>query len=227
MTEHIASTLAMFQHGDSAFPNGAISFSWGLEALVNRGVVTNVDGVAAFLLAQIVGRWANIDRVVLLHAYAASDDLDEIARLDALINAQSLAAEQREGSRRMGAAFLGVHLSLGTPMAAPLRDLVAAGRIWGHAPIVQGVIWQALGFSDEQSQIMAAHGLCSAVLSSAIRLSVIGHIDAQKIHTLLLSQVENIIGTDLCPPNEAHGFAPQIEIASMLHETDQMRLFVN
>ncbi len=227
MTERMSSTLAMFQHGDSAFPSGTISFSWGLEALVNRGVVTSADGVAAFLLAQIKGRWASIDRVMLLHAHGASGDLNEIARLDALIDAQSLATEQREGSRRMGAAFLGVHLKLGTSMAAPLRDLVAAGRIWGHAPIVQGVIWQALGFSDEQSQVMAAHGLCSAVLSSAIRLSVIGHVDAQKIHTRLLSQVEDILGTDPCPPDEAHGFAPQIEIASMLHETDQMRLFVN
>ena len=227
MTEPVPSVLAMFQHGDSAFPSGTISFSWGLEAFVNRGLVTNAEGVAAFLSAQIRGRWANIDRVMLLHAHAANGDFDEITRLDALIEAQSLATEQREGSRRMGAALLGVHVKLGTPMAMPLRDLVAEGRIWGHAPIIQGVIWQALGFLAKQAESMAAHGLCSAVLSSAIRLSVIGHIDAQKIHARLLSQVEGILGTDPCSADEAHGFSPQIEIVSMLHETDQMRLFVN
>ncbi len=227
MTERMPSSLAMFQHADSAFPSGTISFSWGLEALVNRGVVTDAEGVAAFLLAQVTSRWANIDRVMLLHAHAAVGDLKKIAALDALLDAQSLAAEQRLGSRRMGSALLGVHVRLGTPMAAPLRDLVAEGRIGGHVPIVQGVIWQALGFTGEQSQAMAVHGLCAAVLSSAIRLSIIGHIDAQKIHTRLLSQVEGILGTAPCLPGEAHGFAPQIEIASMLHETDQMRLFVN
>ncbi len=227
MGEQMPHALAMLQHADSAFPSGTISFSWGLEALVNRGAVTNADNLAAFLSAQFNGRWANIDRVMLLHAHAAKGDLDRVANLDALLDAQSLAAEQRMGSRRMGSAFLGIHVKLATPMAATLRDLVAEGRIWGHAPIVQGVIWQALGFSDDQSQAMAAHGLCSAVLSSAIRLSVIGHIDAQKIHTQILSEIGRILDSDVCHPEDAHGFAPQIEIASMLHETDQMRLFVN
>jgi urease accessory protein len=164
---------------------------------------------------------------MLVHAHAAGDDLARLARLDALTEAQSLAAEQRGGSRRMGRAFLGVHLKLGTPLAVELNAGVADQTLCGHAPVMQGAIWRQMGFSADQAQQMAAHGLCAGILGAAVRLSVIGHFDAQSILTRLRAPVERIVATPACPPDEAHGFAPQIEIASMLHETDQMRLFVN
>ena len=41
--------LMLLPHSDSAFPSGAVSFSWGLETLVNRGIVTKADDVQAFL----------------------------------------------------------------------------------------------------------------------------------------------------------------------------------
>lgn len=217
----------MLQHADSAFPSGAISFSWGLEALVNRGAVTGAAGVEAFLAAHVTGRWADIDRAMLVHAHAAGDDMDRLARLDALMDAQSLAAEQRLGSTRMGLAFLGVHVKLNSARASLLRKAVTGGSLHGHVPVMQGAIWHEMGLGADQAQAMAAHGLCAGILGAAVRLSVIGHVDAQTIHTTLRPRIEAILARPVCAPDEAHGFTPHIEIASMLHETDQMRLFVN
>lgn len=227
MVKRTELSLAMLQHADSAFPSGAISFSWGLETLVNGGVIAGATDVSAFLNAQITGRWANIDRPMMLHAHEAGTDTDRLTTLDALVEAQSLAAELRQGSRRMGLAFLAVHVRLNSSLAKILRQRVAAKITHGHIPIMQGAIWKEMGFSPDQAQAMAAHGLCTGVLGAAVRLSVIGHVDAQTIYGQLQPRIAAILHSSICAPSETHGFTPQIEIASMLHETDQMRLFVN
>ena len=76
--------LMLLQHSDSAFPSGAVSFSWGLETLVNRGIVAKADDVQAFLNAHLTARWASLDRIMLLHAHQSWNDPDRIAWLDTL-----------------------------------------------------------------------------------------------------------------------------------------------
>lgn len=219
--------LMLLQHSDSAFPSGAVSFSWGLETLVNRGIVTKADDVQAFLYAQLTARWASLDRIMLVHAHQSWSDPDRIAWLDTLLEAQSLSAEQRQGSRQMGTAMLQMHCKLGTKRAKELSAAISKGKLYGHVSVVQGVLWRALNFDSYQAQSMAAHGLSTAVLSAAVRLSVIGHEDAQRIHSVLLPAVAAALQKSVSEPEEAHSFAPQIEIASMMHEMDEMRLFMN
>lgn len=227
MAERAALLMAVLQYADSMFPSGAVSFSWGLEALCNRGIVSDRVQVAQFVRTQIAERWGTLDRVFVFHALKAGGELSRVAHLDALIEAQSLGSELRRGSREMGAAMLRVHRQLGTPLAEDLSRAVATGATPGHVAVVQGVLWGALGFSAAQAQIMAAHGLCAGLLGAAIRLSIISHIDAQKIRIDVADLVETILQQPIPAPEEAHGFTPQIEIASMNHETDEMRLFVN
>lgn len=227
MTEAPASLLSMLQHADSMFPSGAVSFSWGLEPLFNRHIVTDRDGLSAFLGAHLRFRWAMLDRVILHHAHLAGGDLDHLFRLDRLTEAQSLSAEQRLGSTRMGAALLSVHRKLGTPGAAEYADHVAAGRAFGHIPVIQGLLWRETGLDLHQVTEMSAHGLCTGILGAAIRLSIVGHVHAQQIHADQIPLIREVMATPVCAPEKAHSFIPQIEVASMKHETDDMRLFVN
>jgi len=219
--------LAMLQHADSMFPSGAVSFSWGLEALGNRGVVVDRDGLRDFMAAQLEGRWADMDRPMIWHAHHAGCDTDRIRYLDALVEAQTLGAEQRQGSRRMGAAMLAMHTRLGTPMAADLAAMAHAGALQAHLPVMQGVLWRALGCPAETALVMSAHGLCTGMLGAAIRLSIVGHMDAQQIHTHMRARIETVLNRTIQAAERAHSFIPQIEIASMNHETDETRLFVN
>ena len=219
--------LTLLQHADSAFPSGAVSFSWGLEALVNRGLVISAEDLRDFMATQITNRWANMDRAMLVHAHDTGMNLNRLAWLDALIDAQTLSAEQRQGSRQMGAAMVQMHRELATDHAEALAEALSNGTLRGHLPLVQGVLWRALGMDAVQAQTAAAHGLCATLLSAAVRLSVIGHRGAQKIHSTLLPVMTDILHQPVPDPQQVHGFTPQIEIASMMHETDEMRLFVN
>ncbi len=173
--------LALLQHGDSFFPSGAVSFSWGVETLAADGKVAKAEDVARFLTHQLAGRWAVSDRPVLMAALAADGDLATVAAADLVMETNSLAAEQREGSRRMGAALLNVHTRLETRGAKDYQARVRGGEAPGHVAAVQGLLWSALGLDADSACRVAAHGLAVNILGAALRLGIIGHIDSQTI----------------------------------------------
>jgi urease accessory protein len=217
--------LAALQHGDSFFPSGAVSFSWGLETLQADGRVTSASQVAAFVADQLCHRWASFDRPALAAAHGAAVDLDEVRRIDDLVEAQTLAAELRSGSRRAGAALLAVHEKLGTAGAAPYRALVRAGEAPGHAAVVQGLVWWGAGLSLPAAEAVSAHGLCVGLLGAALRLGLIGHVEAQRSLQALRGEIAGILSAAPLPLAALRAFTPEADIAVMRHETAETRLF--
>ena len=221
------SLLTALQHADSFFPGGAASFSWSLEALRADGLVRSPEDVALFIAAQLRHRWASGDRPVLAAAHDAGDDLDAVAEIDHLQEAMALPAELREGSRRMGAALLGVHSRLGTPNAAAYHSRVLACAAPGHIAVVQGVLWRGIGLERETALAVAAHGFCVALIGAALRLGLIGHIDGQRSLTSLRELIAELLASPLPDLGEISTFAPGCDVAFMRHETQSGRLFAN
>jgi urease accessory protein len=219
--------LAMLQHGDSFFPSGAVSFSWGIEALGADGKIVKAADVERFVAHQLRGRWASSDRPVLCAAHAAGGDLECVFAADQLMEANSLAYEQREGSKRMGAALLNIHGRLGTSGAKDYQARVRAGEAPGHVAVIQGLLWRALGLDMDSACHMAAHGLSVGLLGAALRLGLIGHVDSQAILGRLHKSMDEILRTAPPPLGELHAYAPAADIAMMRHETQDSRLFSN
>ena len=167
--------LAALQHGDSAFPGGGFAFSWGIEGLVADEVVETADDLERVVEDLLLGRWAPFDRVALRRAFAAGLDLDRVTALDREVEAGTLVAGLREGSRQAGRALLGVHVRLATPCAAAYRAMIDGGAP-GHLAVVQGLVWRGLGLSVVSAEALAAWGLVWALVSAAVRLDVIGHV---------------------------------------------------
>ena len=219
--------LTMLQHGDSFFPSGAVSFSWGIESLGADGKISNAEDVARFVAHQLKGRWATSDRLVLHAAHAAAGNLERVLAADSLMEANCLGHEQRTGSRRMGAALLNIHVRLGTARADDYQARVRAGTAPGHVAAVQGLLWQALGLDADAACRMAAHGLAVGLLGAALRLGIIGHVDSQNILAALHATIEDILSAPPPPLNHLHAYAPAADIAMMRHETQDSRLFYN
>ena len=137
--------LAALQFGDSFFPSGAVSFSLGLETLHAEGIVSDRGALDAFLAEQVAERWATSERAFLAAAHRACPDWPAVAEIDALQEAMTLPRELREGSRKGGAALLGVHARMGTPGAADYRARLRAGDAQGHLAVVQAWCWPAPG----------------------------------------------------------------------------------
>jgi urease accessory protein len=218
--------LASLQNADSFFPGGGIAFSWGLESLIADGEVHGVDGCFAFVEGQLAQRWAVCDRVALVAAYRAHA-LAQVARIDAELEAITLALELREGSRRAGASLLAVHERLGTPGAADYRAAIRAGHARGHLPAVQGFLWCAAGLSEASAQAASAHTFCVGLLGAALRLGAIGHIHAQDALIRLRPAITALIAQPVPALEEMYACTPAAEIAAMRHEVQSSRLFAN
>jgi len=223
MTEG-ANLLAALQHGDSFFPGGATAFSWGLETLVGEDRVATAADLRVYVETQLRGRWATFDRAATIAAHRAAGDLDRVAVIDRLIDAQTLARELRQASRRIGGALLTVHRRLGTPGAEAYAALENAP---GHGAAVQGMLWHGAGVPESAADAMAAHQLCIGLLGAALRLGLIGHVDAQAILTDMRPVVAAVMAGEPPDIDDIGAFVPEAEIAAMRHETQDSRLFGN
>ena len=160
MSEPTGNELVLLQHGDSFFPSGSVAFSFGLETLVQDGLVRDADDVRGFLVDQICHRWASAERSVLAAAWGCSVDLEALKKVDGVQEAMTLSRELREGSQRAGAALLSVHRKLETPGAGDFWSLITAGETPGHLTVVQGLVWRGHGLDCRQCQLLSAHTFC-------------------------------------------------------------------
>jgi len=221
--------LATLQYGDSFFPSGAVSFSLGLETLCEDGVIKGEAAVGAFVVEQVHHRWATADRGFLTEAYEAAteDDLARAVVADMLQDAMTWPDELRDGSRRSGAALLGVHTRLGTPQAETYRRMVRSGDAPGHLAVVQGILMRGAGLTLAQAEAVAAYGLCAALLGASLRLGQIGHIGAQTLLTSLRPAIAEMLESPAPSLDQVASYTPLADVAVMRHAHQTTRLFAN
>jgi urease accessory protein len=222
-----AALLTALQHADSFFPGGGTAFSWGLEALCADRQVTSAADVERFLDGQLRLRWATCDRLFLVAAHRVHDDLDAVAALDHRLAAMTLARELREGAARAGAALLNIHERLETPGAADYRGRVRDRRAPGHLPVVQGLVFAGVGLGEDAAAAVSAHLLAVNVVGAALRLSVISHVDAQRILAAARPVSAALLAAPADDVDAAAVFTPATDAAAMRHEAQPARLFAN
>ena len=219
--------LATLQNADSFFPGGGIAFSWGMEALITDRQVQGAEQLAGCIAGQLEQRWAVCDRPALIAAFRADAQMDRVAGIDRELEALTLAAELREGSKRAGTALLTVHERIGTPGAADYRAALRSGRALGHLPVVQGVVWRGAGMDETAAQAASAHTFCVALVGAALRLGTIGHLEGQSILLGLRAGIAGLIAAPVAPVDAMYACTPAAEIAAMRHEVQSSRLFAN
>ena len=223
----IATVLAALQLGDSFFPSGGTSFSWGLETLRADGLVRTAADVESLVAGQLERRWAGFDRPAVIAAHSAAGDLDRVCAVDREVDAATLAREAREGARRVGVAVLKVHEGIGTAGAADYRVRIGAGNAFGQMAAVQGFIAWASGLDEDTACALSAHQLGLSIVSAALRLGLLGHVDAQRILAGQRERVAELMSKPCPEVSELHAYAPAAEIAMMRHETGSGRMFAS
>lgn len=221
--DDMLSTLTLLQVHDSAFPTGAFAFSHGMETLVGEGRVAGPAAVRELLAGQALRRWLEFDRWFLGQAYESADDPAGVQAVDWSCEAHNVVAALAEASRRIGQATLVTHARLKTTGAEEFRVRVRDGSTPGHAPVVQGVIAAALGLDRAKAELGALYATMSAATSAAVRLGVLGALDAQTVLAGLRDPI--VQGLSESPPDSPATFAPIIDIAAMRHAASETRLF--
>lgn len=225
------SLLATLWQADSAFPNGGFAFSNGIEGLAELGQRLDREGLVDVLAMTLTHRWMGMDRVAVSMAFEAADDMERLAEIDHRFDAATIPALQRTGSRRNGLGFLTAHARLGTGVAAELKRQVETGRMPGHLPIVQGAIWRACGIDERSVLAASAYGVAAGMTSAAVRLSLIGAVEAQRCLGATLPLMARLV-EEAGPANslscdDFESLTPMLDIATMRHATSEVRLFSN
>lgn len=227
MAAEFGTLLNVLQHGDSFFPSGAVSFSWGLEALVESGSLSTPETIEAFIAGQLQSRWACYDRTVLLAAHARADDLDAVADIDHLVELTTSAAELRRASRRMGEAMLSVFARLDDPLAASYRARVKAGDACGHISVMQGMLWAHAGLPEAEALALSAHTFYTGLLGAGLRLGCLTHIDSQRLLHMARAEATRLAAEPVVPLDAISAHGIEAEIAVMRHASQDLRLFSN
>jgi urease accessory protein len=219
--------LIALQHADSAFPSGSFGFSNGIEGLFGLGLPKGRESLEQVLIATLRHRWASADRVALVRAFRAGDDLDAICAIDHGVETTILPEPLRVGSRRNGGALLAAHARLETLGAAALRAEIDAGRAYGHLPVVQGTMWRARGMSEQTAVAVSGYATAAGLTTAAIRLGRIGAIDAQGVLAAALAVVAEAAAEAVPSDAEIESFTPWLDIAAARHARAPLRLFAN
>jgi urease accessory protein len=223
--------LALMQLSDSFFPSGSFTLSHGLEVLVQDGQVKNCEDLQIFLRILLRNKLGTMDVVALLHAYRGSrdGDLETVQRADNYLFSQTLTAKNRETGRKSGRALLMVACQTWPDAQLEIlnRD-VEAGKMHGLHPIIFGVVGRVILLSEEDTVLAFLHSLVTGLLGSAIRLGVIGHIQAQQVLGQLAPDIEAIYPRSVSLGLEQmHGSSPVIDLAQMQHRRLTQRLFAS
>lgn len=227
----VARQLALMQLSDSAFPSGSFTLSHGLESLVYSGQIKTADDFQEFLRLLLYNKIGTSDLVALLHAHRASvnDDLVKIRRADLRLFASTTIAQTREAQRKSGRALLMVAQSIwqDTQLETLATD-TAAGTIQCLHPVIFAVVGRTVLLSESDTVLAFVHSFITSLALAAIRLGVIGHIQAQVVINAIALDIEPIINNaSNMTLDDMRSCTPAIDIAQMRHKHLNQRQFAN
>jgi urease accessory protein len=225
--------LATLQLADSAFPSGAYTLSGGLETLIEEGIVHDAATAAGCVRALLLGRLARGDLAALVAAHRATSDapadVATVVAIDRRLEASKLAAEERQGSRRVGRRIATEALRLNpSPGLVAFVEAIEAGSTPGTAAVAYGVAGAALGIPERQAALAAAHAQALGLLGVAVRLGTIGHGDQQRVLRAARDDIARAV--DIAQVTDWRAltpFAPGLDVAMARHETALGRLFAS
>jgi urease accessory protein len=173
--------LRLLQLGDSALPIGGYSHSWGLEAGIESGLVTNAASLEQWARGWLRHAVAPLEGVVVA---AVARDFSRAAHANELLWASLTPPTLRHASRDLGEQLLA--LAEAWPWAADATDqlrLSSAGA-WHHAPVF-ATLAAAAGATARDAALVYLHQAALGVLGAGVRAIPIGHTHGQQVLTRL------------------------------------------
>jgi urease accessory protein len=218
-----ASDWLVWQLADAAFPSGGFVHSGGLEAAWRWGQFADVRRLSDFLetqLVQVAESMAPLVRAV--HVEPAR--LIEIDRLCHALLSNHVAnrASLAQGKALVVAAERAFGL-------APLFELgrqVRGRAIEGHLAPLFGAMTAALELDTETAVRLFLYINARGLLSSAVRLNIVGPLEAQAIQFQFGPFVERLATRrSHLRPEDAAQTAPALELLHITHDRIYSRLF--
>ena len=220
----------LMQFSDSTLPVGSFAFSNGLESALQTHVVTDPASLLEYV-TLMTRQAARMDGIALLHAHraAVAGDFDAILGADHELACRRVGEEQQLMTLRMGKKFAELALKISSfPGLDRWLAAIKADQTPGCLAVGQAIAFAQLGADEGEAFVVHQYGIGSMILSAALRLMRIDHLDTQRILFTVLKRVQDdyqsIRGLSL---EEMSTFAPVFDVLVAHHTTTHVRLFMN
>lgn len=212
-----AALLRLVWLASPALPVGGFSYSEGLEAAVDAGLVHDEATASRWLLQQLHLALGESDLAVVAQAVTAARVGDEtrIAQLDAWVRRTRETAELRLQSEQMGRSLGEWRRSVGEPAPGPHTYPVAFAL--AAAPVACEVHDVLLAY---------AFGWAENMMQAAIKAVPLGQGAGQRILQALAAGIPAAATrAQSLGDEDRQAFAPMLAILSSQHEHQYSRLF--
>jgi urease accessory protein len=222
-----ATQLQLMWLASPALPVGGFSYSEGLEAAVEAGLVHDEASAAQWLADQLPLVLARSDAAALADACRAWAGHDEPAAraLNHWISQTRETAELRLQTEQMGRSLLEWLKNSPHATDARLPQLAALppAPTW---PVAFALAATLAGAAPREALMAFAWGWAENMAQAAMKAVPLGQAAAQRMLTTLAAQIPATLDTALSTPADARqAFAPGLAILSSRHETQYSRLF--
>jgi len=213
-----------------ALPIGGFSYSEGLEAAVEAGLVGNEAQAGDWLVDQLHLSLARAELPVTAQALLAwrAGDRARVAQLNDWVLRTRETSELRQQSEQMGRSLVEWLKSVRPEVLARAAADEHVERT--RAGLTYPIAW-ALAMADSaapvrQSLLACAFGWAENMMQAAVKSVPLGQSAGQRILARLAGEIPTAVNHALAlGDNERQAFAPMLAILSARHETQYSRLF--
>ena len=226
----------IMQLSDSFFPSGMFSMSGGLESLFQHNIVINEEQLREFIIEQIEFQLIPCDCSVLSITMNAvkNNELSQIMSIDNKFYSMKLTKDIRNSLVRSGKQVFNCLMYMVNDsnqknhFLKQFKSKIEKNETPCTYPVAMGIYSQCLDISLQSAMKILLYSFCSSVISAAIRLGIIQHLDAQKILGLLAEPVNTFVTNKIKEktPTDIWQLTPLTEIHQMYHEHNESRMFI-
>ena len=225
-TEAAASgLLQLIWLASPALPIGGFSYSEGLEAAIEQGLVHDADSSTAWVVDQLHLTQSRGDMAVMAQAIPAWQCLDA-ARLQALndwVMATRESAEMRLQTEQMGRSLLDWLRNL--QQASPAQ-LACCAQLPTTYPLAMALALSLARMPIDQALQAYAFGWAENMTQAALKAVPLGQSAGQRMLARLAQEIPLAVQTALqMSDDERQAFSPMLAILSARHETQYSRIF--
>jgi urease accessory protein len=222
----ISELTALLHLASPALPIGAFSYSQGLEAAIEHGLIHDGDTARDWIASGLVNVLARGELPLLAHQMERWRDHDPqaLAAADEEFLASRESAELRRETQQMGWSLAQLCTQLEWGDGARLATLNAI------KPVSQPTAFAFAAWSQdaEPEPTLAAYAFAWVENQAAAALKAVplGQVAGQRIIMALRAVIDHAVQLALAtPPDRINTFAPQLGILSARHESQYSRLF--
>jgi urease accessory protein len=218
--------VALLHLASPALPIGAFSYSQGLEAALDAGLIRDADTARDWIGSGLSDVLARGELPFLAHQLERwrAQDADALAYENAWFLASRESAELRRETEQMGWSLAQLCTSLEWGDAARRATLSALRPV----ALPTAFAYAAVAHDASADATLAAYafGWVENQTAAALKAVPLGQLAGQKIIVALRGAIDAAVRRALAtPPDRINTFAPQLGILSARHETQYSRLF--